>query len=137
MTFSGAIDLRDVESFPTRRVEDWKWTDLRRFLRAAPAPSPEIAVASGGPFAALGGYEIAFGNGRSAGGETSARYVARGDEVLRLRFVSQASHTGHQAQAEIVVEPGASLVLLESVEGSGEAYVANAALRIQVGGARA
>jgi Fe-S cluster assembly protein SufD len=132
-----AIDLRDAATFPTRRVEDWKWTDLRRWLREAPQPSPATAIEPGGPFAFAGGDEIAFANGRTASGAPSVRHVVRGEQTLRLRFISDASHTGHQAEIEIVVEPGASLLLLESAEGQGEAYVANAVLRIQIGdGAR-
>ena len=128
-----AIDLRDAATFPTRRVEDWKWTDVRRWLREAPQPSPVVEIGPGGPFAFAGGEEIAFANGRTASGAPSVRHVVSGEQVLRLRFVSHASHTGHQAEIEIVVEAGASLLLLESNEGEGEAYVANAVLRIHMG----
>ena len=41
MDLASRIDLNDAESFPSRRSEDWKYTDVRRFLRAAPEPSPE------------------------------------------------------------------------------------------------
>jgi Fe-S cluster assembly protein SufD len=137
VSFHGAIDLKDASTFPTRRVEDWKWSDLRRWLREAPAPSPTITVPKGGPFAALGGDEIAFGNGLTAQGASMYGCNVRGDKVLRLRFVSQADHTGHQAEVELTVEAGSSLVLLESYEGGGAGYVANAALRIHLGeGAR-
>ena len=129
-----AIDLRDATTFPTRRVEDWKWTDLRRWLREAPQPSPLADVEPGGPFAFAGGEEITFVNGRTASGAPSVRHVVSGEQIVRLRFVSKASHTGHQAEIELVVEPGASLLLLESAEGEGEAYVAKAVLRIHVGG---
>jgi Fe-S cluster assembly protein SufD len=133
VSFPGAIDLRDAQTFPTRRVEDWKWSDLRRYLRAAPEPSPALAVAEGGPFAALGGDEIAFGNGSDSAGVSEVAYVARSAETLRLRFVSQATGTGHQARARITVEAGASLLLLESYEGSGAAYVANTVLDFDLG----
>jgi Fe-S cluster assembly protein SufD len=137
VSFHGAIDLKDASTFPTRRVEDWKWSDLRRWLREAPAPSPQITVAKGGPFAALDGDEIAFGNGLTAQGASVFEYGVRGDKVLRLRFVSQADHTGHQAEVELTVEAGGSLLLLESYEGEGAGYVANASLRIHLGeGAR-
>ncbi|MBS0296200.1 MAG: Fe-S cluster assembly protein SufD [Proteobacteria bacterium] len=137
MTAPFAIDLRNAETFPTRRVEDWKWSDLRKFLRAAPEPSPALAVAPGGPFAALGGEEIAFGNGRDSAGASEVGYVARGRETLRLRFVTDASGTGHQARATVEVEAGAALLLLETYEGSGSAYVANAGLSLKLGkGAR-
>jgi Fe-S cluster assembly protein SufD len=132
-----AIDLRNADTFPSRRVEDWKWTDLRRYLREAPAPSPVVGIEPGGPFAFAGGEEIAFANGRTASGSPAVRHLVSGEQTLRLRFISKASHTGHQAEIEIVVEPGASLLLLESNEGEGEAYVANAVLRLHLGdGAR-
>jgi Fe-S cluster assembly protein SufD len=124
-------DLRDPETFPTRRVEDWKWTDLRRYLREAPPPSPALAVAPGGPFAALGSDELAFGNGRTAAGESDVRIEATG--VLRLRFVSDATGTGHQASAHVVVPDGGDLLLLETYEGAGSAYVANTRLTFSLG----
>jgi len=135
VTAPGRLDLRDVSTFPTRRVEDWKWSDLKRFLREAPAPSPAIVVAPGGPFAELGGEEIVFGNGRTVEGETEARFEGRG--VVRLRFVSEADVTGHQASATVVVPAGAELLVLESYEGAGGAYASNVGLTFDVGeGAR-
>jgi Fe-S cluster assembly protein SufD len=124
------IDLRDASSFPSRRVEEWRWSDLRRYLREAPEPSPLIAAEPGGPFADLGGREVLFANGQLLSGE--AAIVAARDETVRLRFVSRATRTGHQAEAEVRVPAGASLLLLESYEGQGSAYAANAALRITV-----
>nr|WP_205598003.1 Fe-S cluster assembly protein SufD [Caulobacter sp. 17J65-9] len=127
--------MRDASTFPTRRVEDWKWSDLKRFLREAPAVSPAIVVAPGGPFAALGGQEIAFGNGLTVDAASEARFEGAG--VLRLRFVSDAQSTGHQASATVVVPAGAELLVLESYEGAGSAYASNVGLTFEVGeGAR-
>src|SRR4051794_88759 len=93
----GRLDLADPATFPSRRVEAWRWSDLRRILREAPPPSAAIAVEPGGPFAALGGAEIAFGNGRLSDGSSDIAFVGTG--VLRLRLVSDATGTGHQASA--------------------------------------
>ncbi|MBC6983260.1 Fe-S cluster assembly protein SufD [Caulobacter sp. 17J80-11] len=129
------LDLRDASTFPTRRVEDWKWSDLKRFLRDAPAVSAALAVAPGGPFAALGGREIAFGNGVTADGAAEARFEGAG--TLRLRFVSEAQATGHQARATVVVPARAELLVLESYEGAGSAYASNVTLGFELGeGAR-
>lgn len=117
-----AVDLRDPSTFPTRRVEAWKYTDLRRVLRETPPPSPVVAIAPGGPFAALGREEIAFANGRAVGADA---FVASGEQTLLLRFVSDATGTGHSASVRIAVKPGARLTLLESYEGSGAGYVAS------------
>ena len=134
MTFPFRIDLRDASTFPTRRVEEWKYSDLRRFLRETPPPSPTAVIAWGGPFAGFGHDELAFVNGRPTGGTD---VVAEGERTLRLRFVSVAEGTGHQASCRIEVRPGATLRLFESYEGQGSGYVANAALDIVLGeGAR-
>ena len=119
------IDLKDASTFPSRRVEDWKWTDLCRFLREAPPASPALTVPPGGPFATLGGDEIAFGNGH--GGRDFS-----GAGTLRLRFVSQADGTGHQGRVSVTAKAGEQLLVLESYEGSGSAYVANASLTFVV-----
>lgn len=130
MTFPARIDLTDATTFPSRRVEAWKYTDLRKLLRATPPASPDATVAPGGPFAALGGDELAFVNGRTA---DEARIVAEGDQTMRLRFVSTGEGTGHQAACIIEVKAGASLLLLESYEGRAGDYVSNVALEITLG----
>jgi Fe-S cluster assembly protein SufD len=130
------IDLKDVTSFPSRRVEAWKYTDLRRVLRETPPVSPHAEVAPGGPFAALGGVELAVVNGRC---ERAPELIAEGpgDQVARLRFVSTADGAGHQASVSVDVKAGASLLLLETYEGRAAGYVSNVALSITLGaGAR-
>lgn len=126
------VDLRDPSSFPTRRVEAWKYTDLRRWLRETPPASPEAVVAPGGPFAALGGVELAFVNGRCKGipGIVAEGVVAA---PVRLRFVSTETGAGHQATTAVEVKPGGSLILLESHEGTAAGYVSNVGLKITLG----
>ncbi|QDH73157.1 Fe-S cluster assembly protein SufD [Brevundimonas sp. M20] len=125
------IDLKDASSFPSRRVEAWKYSDLRKYLREAPAPSPSapLPVAGGGPFEALGGEAMVFVNGRAVGVDT---LMAAGQQTLRLRFVSKAEGTGHAATARISARAGAKLLLLETHEGSGSAYVAHNRLELDV-----
>ena len=110
------VDLRDPTSFPSRRVEAWKYTDLRRFLRETPPTSPADTVAPGGPFAFLGGDELAVVNGRCEG-FPGLIAEGEGEHVARLRFVSTADGAGHQAEVAVEVKTGASLLLLESHEG--------------------
>jgi Fe-S cluster assembly protein SufD len=59
-------------------------------------------------------------------------YIASGDQTLRLRFISDATGTGHTAAARIVARPGARLLLLETHEGKGSAYVAHNKVEIDV-----
>lgn len=126
------IDLKDVSSFPSKRVESWKYTDLRRFLRETPPVSPAATVTPGGPFVALGGDELAVVNGR-CDGFPGLIAEGPGDHVARLRFVSTAGASGHQSKIAVEVKPGASLLLLETYEGQAAGYVANTALDIKVG----
>jgi len=116
------IDLRDPSSFPSRRAEAWKYSDLRKYLREAPKPSEAVQIGGEGPFAALGGEALAFANGRAVGADA---FVASGEQTLRLRFVSDAVNTGHTASVRIAARPGARLLILESHEGAGSAYVAH------------
>lgn len=126
------VDLKDPSSFPTRRVEAWKYTDLRRWLRETPPASGEASVEPGGPFAALGGEELTFVNGRCEG---FPGIIAEGvcETPMRLRFVSTEAGAGHQPTVQIEVEPGGALTLLESHEGRAAGYVSNVALKINVG----
>lgn len=129
------IDLKDASSFPSKRTEAWKYSDLRRWLREAPEPSParvlrpEDIAEHGGPFAGLGGEALAFANGRALGAEA---FVASGEQTVRLRFISDATGTGHAPTVRISARPGAKLLLLESHEGQGSAYVAHNRIELDV-----
>lgn len=125
------IDLKDASSFPSKRVEAWKYSDLRRYLREAPPPSPSATVplVGGGPFEALGGEAMVFVNGRAVG---EAQLMVSGDRTVRLRLISRAEGTGHALTARISVRAGAKLLLLESHEGQGSAYVAHSRLELDV-----
>lgn len=125
------IDLKDASSFPSRRIEAWKYSDLRRHLRDAPAPSPSAAVplAGGGPFEELGGEPMVFVNGRAVG---ETQLMVCGDKTVRLRLISRAEDTGHAMTARLSARAGAKLLLLETHEGQGSAYVAHNRLELDV-----
>jgi Fe-S cluster assembly protein SufD len=110
-------------------VEAWKYSDLRKYLRETPQPSAPAHVTGEGPFGALGGEILAFANGRAVGADA---FVASGEQTLRLRFVSDAVNTGHTAAVRIVARPGARLLILESHEGAGSAYVAHNRIELDV-----
>jgi Fe-S cluster assembly protein SufD len=123
------IDLTDATTFPSRRVETWKYSDLARHLREAPAASPVAELEGEGPFATLNAEPMAFVNGKAV---TAADRIVSGEQVLALRFVARAEGTGHAASARIVAQSGANLVLLESHEGQGADYVAHNRLELDI-----
>jgi Fe-S cluster assembly protein SufD len=132
MNLALAIREQDVAQLPSRRDEDWRWTDLRGLIRQAPEPSAELpaAQAGRGPFADLAQRTLLIANGR---GERSLEIA--GEAVVALDFVG-AGDGGHAAALKLTVTPGASLTLLETYRGQG-GYLAHAALEIAVGeGAR-
>ena len=66
MTLSTALKTGDLTALPSRRDEDWRWTDLRGLLRTVPAPSPRTTetVQPGGPFNGVARAELVIANGR-------------------------------------------------------------------------
>lgn len=130
MTLATAIKTGDLAQLPSRRDEDWRWTDLRGLIRAMPPASGPLTPAPGGPFASLGGEEMAFGNGR-LGGRDGALFVAEDDATLRLRFCSDATGTRHASTMVVNAPGGERLTLLESYEGRGD-YLADVDLSIEV-----
>ncbi|ATQ43173.1 Fe-S cluster assembly protein SufD [Caulobacter mirabilis] len=133
MSLAKAIETGDLTQLPSRRDEDWRWTDLRGLLRALPPASPEAQIAPGGPFEAAGGEELSVVNGRVAG---AAGLIVEGERLVRLRFVSTALGS-HAAKVKIEIKPGASLHLLESYEAQADGAVASAEVDIVLGeGAR-
>jgi Fe-S cluster assembly protein SufD len=139
MSLARAIATGDLAELPSRRDEDWRWTDLRGLIRALPPASPpgDAAALGAGPFAEFAADEIVVLNGRRLSGQGAVTVLAGAPRVLALRFVEQASGTMHDSRIAIEVAPEAELVLLESHEGAGEGYVADSALDIRLGaGAR-
>lgn len=128
MTLSTALKTGDLTQLPSRRDEDWRWTDLRGLLRTLPpaAPAHDGAVPAG-PFADLASAQTVFVNGHRIA-ETEA---ASG--VVTLRFVALADQASQGASHALVVKPGESLVLLESHEGRAKGYVSDVILDIAVG----
>ncbi len=119
------IDLRDVSTFPTRRDEAWRRSDLRRALPNPVDPAPDLAAPSqGGPFGVVEADETTFANGRLPDGGALAR-LGLTDAPHRLRFVTSAAQGGWQAGVDVVVPTGVTATLLETYEGQGS-YVGSA-----------
>ena len=133
MSLASALKTGDLTQLPSRRDEDWRWTDLRSLIRAVPPASPAVdGDVAKGPFDGLAADETVFVNGRQRHAATSGA-----GDVVALRFVSTSEGTAHAAAYAIVVEPDTTLVLLESHEGRAGGYFSDVTLDIAVGeGAR-
>lgn len=126
MSLASALKTGDLTALPSRRDEDWRWTDLRGLLRTLPAPSPaHEGDVPAGPFAALTDAETVFVNGRLV--------ALAASDVVALRFVALASKASQAASHSLVVEAGERLLLLESHEGRAAGYVSDVSLEIAVG----
>lgn len=121
------LDFARPETLPNRRVEAWKYSDLRAAVRTPLPPSTPVRAALGPDvFAGIEARPVVYLNGRlQPGGEGPAG-------VHRLRFVSDASGSAHGASAGFVVRAGEAAVLLETYEGRGEGYAAEAELTLTV-----
>lgn len=128
MTLSTALKTGDLTALPSRRDEDWRWTDLRGLIRVLPPAAPaHDGDVPAGPFAKLTRAQTVFVNGHR---------VAEADpvsDVVALRFVALADKASQGASYTLVVKPGESLVLLESHEGRAAGYVSDVAIDIAVG----
>ena len=128
MSLARAIETGDAALLPSRRDEDWRWTDLRGLIRAVPPESAaHVGELNAGPFAAIESETFAVVNGR---GLSRLDVEAGRTRTVALRFVSGADAGSHVARLQIVVGEGASLTLLESYEGRSAGYLADAELKI-------
>ena len=128
MSASALLNLLDPATYPSRRIEAWKYSDLARVLREAPQVSAVTNVGTTGVFDDLADKVIVFANGQS----DEASFVAAGVQTLALRFVSDAQGTAHSAGFEVRVPAGASLTVIESHEGAGSAYASHIRLTYSV-----
>lgn len=140
MSLASAIRTGDVAELPSRRDEDWRWTDLRGLVRSIPPASPpgNAKMLVGAPLDSAALRFATILNGRPLReGEDFTFAAGDGPQSLSLSFVSQATGTAHHTDLILTVEPGALLTLVESHEGPGSGYLASVALDIRVGeGAR-
>ena len=127
MNLARAIASRDPADLPSRRDEDWRWTDIAGLIRDVPPPSPGGTAAGQGPFDALADEVVAIVNGRGPG-----ELVVEGSRTVALRFVSASAATSHSAAIAISVGAGAQLTLLESYEGQAGGYLANASVSLTI-----
>lgn len=117
MTLAAAIRARDPAELPSRRDEDWRWTDLRGLIREVPpasAPIPADEIGSG-PFDALADGRTVLANGL---GEVRIEVPDGESRTLALRIVSRGAGA-HAGRVVVQVARGARLTLLESHEGQG------------------
>ena len=125
MSVELAIRTRDASALPSRRDEDWRWTDLRGLIRAVPPASEAFAGELGdGPFGGLAGARRVLVNGGVA-----EIVVGAGETLeLALRIVSRGAGS-HSSKIGITLSAGARLRLLESYESDG-ASLASTELQI-------
>jgi Fe-S cluster assembly protein SufD len=129
LNVAAAIRSRDPAALPSKRDEDWRWTDLRGLIRELPAPSADIDVGQlgAGPFDALAEEVVVLANG----GAAHIVVDPHQSRTVALRIVARGDGS-HAARVSVDVEADGKLTLLESYEGEG-GYLAHAGLVFSLG----
>ena len=130
MTLATALKTGDLTQLPSRRDEDWRWTDLRGLLRVLPPVAGQPEVTAAGPFAALGGVLFLVPNG-FVEGFTHIEAEAGQDAVVQLRFVA-ADAASIATTVLVAVRAGATLTLFESYEALADGAVSAITLDIEI-----
>ena len=131
MSLARAIETGDLAELPSRRDEDWRWSDLRGLVRAIPDRSPVDQELRGeaGPFDELAANRVEFTNGRS----DRIDVPANAEEIRAVTFRSDARAGSHVNRLKATIGPGASLVLLEAYLGDRTDYVCETDIEISMG----
>jgi Fe-S cluster assembly protein SufD len=128
MSLARAIETGNLAELPSRRDEDWRWTDLRGLIREIPAASVAFVGDSGaGPFDAVAGVVTRIVNGDR---QPTDATTGHGVEALRVIGRGDGAHASRHA---LSVASGETLVLLESYEGQG-GHISEFDLSIAVAG---
>ena len=115
MSLAAAIRDRDVAQLPSRRDEDWRWTDLRGLIRVLPEPSAPFEGDVGpAPFDALAEEVRTLVNG----GEAAIDVPAGGKAVVALRLAARGAGS-HANRVAITLGEGARLRLFECYDSDG------------------
>ncbi|ESQ89825.1 hypothetical protein ABAC460_11015 [Asticcacaulis sp. AC460] len=132
MTQLMPLDLFDQSSYPNRRVEEWKYSDLSRALREIPQKDKVINVDLVSRFAAQGFAVFTVRNGNYDGLNEA---LAASNGRLWIRHLDEGVTgpvVGHQGRAVLQVADDQSLTVFETYEGQG-AYAAHTELGISLG----
>jgi Fe-S cluster assembly protein SufD len=126
LSLIAAIRDRDVTELPSRRDEDWRWTDLRGLIRILPSPSQAFeGDLRAGLFDELVTRVVTVINGR---GDAVIDVPAGETAWVALRIVSRGDGA-HAARVAITLGAGARLQLFETYEGEG-GYLSQTSLAI-------
>jgi len=131
LSVASAIKTREASELPSKRDEDWRWTDLRGLIRQVPEPSVTVdpATLAAGPFDALADEALAVVNGAGA----AHIGVEPGEaKVVALRVVSRGDGA-HAARISVDVEVAGRLTLLETYEGDVGGYLGQTGLIFHLG----
>ena len=129
MSLARAIETGDLAELPSRRDEDWRWTDLRGLIRELPPAAGRGEVWGPGVFSQLPADDrLEIVNGRGPGDHV----VAGTGRALELRLIADGAGTS-SAHLHLIVEPSAQgAVLLETHEALSPGAVASIELQIDV-----
>lgn len=129
MSLATAIKTGDPTQLPSRRDEDWRWTDLRGLIRQIPPLAEAGDVLAGGPLAAVEAHEYLVSNGHFEG--WSAIVAGAPSEVARLRVVATEA-ASNPSVIGVTVRAGASLLLLETYEALADGALTSVELDIEI-----
>ncbi len=122
MTLAKAIETGDVTQLPSRRDEDWRWTDLRGLIREIPAAAGPGHAWGPGLFSQVAADQrVEIINGR---GPAEVRLAG----AVELRLIADGAGASNTALKVTVETDG---LLLETYE-SDAASLANIDLRIEI-----
>ncbi len=130
MSLASALRTGDLTQLPSRRNEDWRWTDLRGLIRVLPPAAEPGAIELEGPFSSLGGDEVNIANGHVEG---VIGFSTSGEpqETVQLRYVATEA-SSNDSHFFVTVRAGHSLLLLESYEALVDGALTSADLDISV-----
>jgi Fe-S cluster assembly protein SufD len=138
MSLASALKTGDVTELPSRRDEDWRWTDLRGLIRVLPpiyrAKDGEGALfLEGNTFSANRSVSVTNGDVEGLGLRTPGPLVFDSyDPVVALNVGCVGEKVGFVTAIKVIVPAGVRGTLLESHNGNGH-YLADFRLDIAVG----
>ncbi len=129
MSLAKAIATGDLAELPSRRDEDWRWTDLRGLVRTIPEQSKSfVGNLAPGVFDGLAEQVVSIVNGEIRTGMTIA---AGGEHVVAVRYIAAPGATAHSAAPKLEIGNG-RVVLLETFEGADGGYLSEIDLSLDI-----